>query len=87
MNLFKVTWNDGNTVYSKIIEVNDLLSATLAAKSDIFGKGMKLQSIEQVFVSPKQFINKPKDRQNDRYNDSSSYGSRHYKSDYRRETI
>ena len=78
MNLFKVTWNDGNTVYSKIIEVNDLPAATLAAKSDIFGKGMKLQSIEQVFVSPKQFINKP------RQDDSSSYGSRHFNSDYRR---
>ena len=73
MNLFKVTWNDGNTVYSKIIGVNDLPAATLAAKSDIFGKGMKLQSIEQVFVSPKQF--KP------RQDDSRSYGSRHYNSD------
>ena len=74
MNLFKITWNDGNTVYSKIIEVNDLPAATLAAKSDIFGKGMKLQSIEQVFSSPqKRFIN--------RQDDSSSYRYRHYKSD------
>ena len=70
MNLFKLVWKDESTTYSRFIEANDLTTAITIGRTDSFTKDHKLVGIEQVFVSPKQYINKPRqDYDNNRRQD------------------